>query len=181
MFLLLATFAACKKEKDDHDNDHDHNEEELITTLQLHFHSLTGSEHKHFTFRDLDGNGGNPPVIDADTLTAGLVYEVSVEVLNESVSPTDSITAEILAEGVDHQFFFQPSGAGVTISYTDADSNGNPIGLGTEWAAGVAGSGSIMVTLRHQPNKAAPGVSSGQIANAGGETDIEVTFPLVIE
>ena len=43
------------------------------------------------------------------------------------------------------------------------------------------GSGTITVTLRHEPNKDAAGVSSGDIANAGGETDIEVTFNVEIQ
>jgi len=37
------------------------------------------------------------------------------------------------------------------------------------------------VTLRHQPDKGAIGVSDGDITNAGGETDIEVLFDVIIE
>jgi hypothetical protein len=39
----------------------------------------------------------------------------------------------------------------------------------------------VVVTLRHEPDKGAAGVSGGDITNAGGDTDIEVTFPVVIE
>ena len=35
--------------------------------------------------------------------------------------------------------------------------------------------------LRHEPDKSAAGVSSGDITNAGGETDIEVSFNVIIE
>ena len=38
-------------------------------------------------------------------------------------------------------------------------------------------SATMTVILRHEPNKAGAGVSDGDITNAGGETDIEVTFP----
>ena len=38
-------------------------------------------------------------------------------------------------------------------------------------------SASMTVILRHEPDKAGAGVSDGDITNAGGETDIEVTFP----
>jgi hypothetical protein len=31
------------------------------------------------------------------------------------------------------------------------------------------------------PNKSATGVASGNIANAGGSTDAEVTFPITIQ
>ena len=49
------------------------------------------------------------------------------------------------------------------------------------WTVGAASNGTVVVTLRHQPDKTASGVSSGDITYAGGETDIEVSFPLVIE
>ncbi|MBK7753909.1 MAG: hypothetical protein IPI41_15275 [Flavobacteriales bacterium] len=87
----------------------------------------------------------------------------------------------MLEEGVDHQFFFQPAGANITFAYSDADANGNPIGLQTTMASGTASVGSLKVTLRHEPDKTAAGVASGDITNAAGETDIEVTFPVVIE
>ncbi|MEZ7887763.1 MAG: type 1 periplasmic binding fold superfamily protein, partial [Flavobacteriales bacterium] len=61
------------------------------------------------------------------------------------------------------------------------DEEGNPIGLSTVLTTGEMGSGTITVTLRHEPNKDAAGVSSGDIANAGGETDIEVTFNVEIQ
>jgi len=38
------------------------------------------------------------------------------------------------------------------------------------------GEGGLRITLRHEPNKTAAGVQNGDITNAGGETDIEVTF-----
>jgi len=157
------------------------NEEELITTLQLHIHSANDVEHKHFIFRDVDGAGGNAPVITADTLSHDSIYHVEVVVLNESASPAEDITAEINAESDVHQFFYQVSGANATVTYADADANGNPIGLETDWTIGAASNGTLVVTLRHQPDKTAAGVSSGDITNAGGETDIEVTFPFVVE
>jgi hypothetical protein len=39
----------------------------------------------------------------------------------------------------------------------------------------------IRVTLIHEPMKSAAGVSSGDITNAGGETDIEVGLPVVVQ
>lgn len=183
MALLAATaITGCKKDDDDPVAPAPApNEEEVITTLRLHFHSANDVEHFHFEFTDLDGDGGNAPVIEADTLSADSLYTVTVEVLNESESPAEDITAEILAEDEDHQFFFQVSGANATVAYNDADANGNPVGLATTWTIGAASNGSVIVTLRHEPDKGATGVSSGDITNAGGETDIEVTFPLVIE
>ncbi|MBK7553681.1 MAG: type 1 periplasmic binding fold superfamily protein [Flavobacteriales bacterium] len=185
-YMTIALFAAaaitgCKKEEDAVDTPPVLNEEELITTLRLHFHSANDVEHFHFDFTDLDGDGGNAPVIEADTLSADSIYTVEIEVLDESGTVAEDITAEILAEDEDHQFFFQVSGANATVTYSDADSNGNPIGLNTTWTIGALGNGSVIVTLIHEPAKDAAGVSGGDITNAGGETDIEVTFPVVVE
>ena len=157
------------------------NEEELITTFTLHFHSVGGVEHKHFGFTDLDGDGGDPPVIEADTLSVDSIYAVEIDMLNQSTTPTVDITAEIESEGTAHQFFFQPAGANALVDYSDADANGLPIGLESIWTIGSAGNGTMTVTLRHGPDKTASGVSTGDITNAGGETDIEVIFPLAIE
>jgi hypothetical protein len=101
--------------------------------------------------------------------------------LNETVTPPENITEEVEEEGEEHQFFFQVSTAELDITYDDQDANGLPIGIDTNAITAGAGTGSLIITLRHEPNKTADGVSDGQIANAGGETDIEVTFEVVIE
>lgn len=186
MILALLTLAlvavGCKKDKDDPVVPAAPvNEEELITTLRLHFHSANNVEHKQFSFVDVDGDGGAAPVITADALSADSVYTVEIEVLNESVDPADDITVEIEEEGAEHQFFFRANGVNATIVYSDADANGRPIGLRSNWTIGAAVSGTLTVTLRHEPDKTAAGVSGGDITNAGGETDIEVEFPLVVQ
>ncbi len=157
------------------------NQEELITTLKLTFTTVGGGS-KVLQYRDLDGIGGNAPVIISDTLTANTNYSVSVEVLNESVNPADSINAEIRAEDEDHQFFFQPAaGLNLSFSYADTDDDGYPVGLSSTAQAGVASNGQLTVTLRHEPDKHASGVENGDITNAGGETDAEVVFDVVIQ
>ena len=112
---------------------------------------------------------------------SGAPPEVEIHVLNESASPTVDISAEILQEGTAHQFFFQVSGVVTNVAYDDADANGLPIGLETIWTAGAPGPGQMLITLRHGLDKNGAGVSGGDITNAGGETDISITLPLVIE
>lgn len=41
--------------------------------------------------------------------------------------------------------------------------------------------GDLKIVLLHEPNKDAEGVSAGDITNAGGDTDVEVTFALGLE
>ncbi len=174
--FFSSLFNSCKKD------DHDHDEEELITTLIMTFTPQAGGSPVIFTFRDLDGDGGNPPEITTAPLSEGTVYTATIQVLNEAEAPTEDITQEILDEANEHQFFFQiSSGLNLTFSYTDADANGKPIGLQTTCTTGAASSGTLKVTLRHNPNKNAAGVADGNIANAGGDTDIEVTFDVTVQ
>lgn len=157
------------------------NEEELITTLRYTLTPSGGGQEIVFSFRDIDGDGGAAPVIQVDTLSNLSIYAGEIELLNESISPAENITAEIEDEKVDHQFFYMVTGNNSTITYTDLDTFGFPVGLKTSLFSGPAGQGTLTIVLRHRPDKIAAGVSDGNIMNAGGDTDIEVSFPLIIQ
>ena len=157
------------------------NEEELITTLIYTLTPEAGGAPVVLSFQDLDGDGAITPIITGGTLAANTSYNGSLQLLNESVNPAEDITVEVQEEAEDHQFFFQNNISGLSIAYTDEDENGHPIGLSSKISTTGSGSGTITVTLRHEPIKTAPGVSSGDITNAGGETDIEVAFDVVVQ
>lgn len=157
------------------------NEEEVITTLNYVLAPSDGGAAITLSFRDLDGDGGNAPVITGGTLATNKTYVGTLQLLNETETPAGNINEEIQEEKEDHQFFFQSTVPNIAVSYTDLDANGKPVGLLSTLVTGAAGSGNIKVTLRHEPNKTATGVSNGDITNAGGETDIEVTFPVNVQ
>ncbi|CAN5126267.1 hypothetical protein BH09BAC1_BH09BAC1_13780 [soil metagenome] len=174
--IATASFASCKK--GDVENPHDINEEELITTVTLAFtDSANTANVLHFTFSDPDGAGGNGPTqFDTIKLQANTTYYVAITLLDESGTEVDTISNEVLEEGIDHQFFFHVTGASATITYTDSDDNGNPIGLQSKWVVGSIGTGTAQVILKHQPDVKAPAPGNETL----GETDVEVDFPLVI-
>ena len=120
-------------------------------------------------------------VSQVGTLAANTEYTGQLQFLNESEAPSEDITEEIAEEDEDHQVFFEIGISDVTISYNDMDSMGNPIGLSTTVNTGNAGNGNLKITLRHEPVKDASGVSDGNIANAGGETDIEVEIDVNVQ
>lgn len=156
------------------------NEEEVITTVTTTL--VGGGQIITLTSRDLDGDGPNAPVVTVSgNLTAGITYTGSTTFLNELVNPAEDITEEVEEEGVDHQVFYQlPSSVG-TVTYTDTDANGKPIGLNFTLVAGTSGTtGTLTVTLRHLPNKSATGVAAGDITNAGGNTDAAVSFSIAV-
>lgn len=187
--LVIPTLAACSDE-----DDHDHgNEGEVITTVSLSFTPTGGGAPIVAAFRDIDGDGGNAPVIDAIALPAG-DYTTSVTLLNELEMPAGDITVEVRDEGDQHQVFFtgtavngpasnQPL-APLTHAYADMDVNGLPIGL-VHTVTAAPGTGTLTVTLRHMPpinNEAvktatsATTVKDSGFAAIGGENDVSVNF-----
>jgi hypothetical protein len=136
-----------------------------------------------FTCEDLDGqDGGNAPVITGATLTPHPSSSVFIELFNETETPAETIGDEVAEEADEHQFFFQVSGGlNLSFAYSDTDSDGNPIGIETLMTTGDPSSGTLRVTLRHEPDKNAENVSAGDITNAGGSTDVEADFDVRIE
>ena len=176
---LVAVIALTSCEKDDPEVP---NEEELITTVTYGLTPIGGGSIVQFEFRDLDGDGGNAPVVTEGVLLANTTYVGVLSFLDESGSETEDITVEVAEEADEHQVFYTITGGlNGTVSYSDADINGDPIGLLTSFATGDAGTGMLTVSLRHEPTKDAAGVSDGDITNAGGETDIEVTFDVTVQ
>ena len=173
--ITVVSLNSCSK-----DDNKAVNEEEVITTVTT---TLTGGGQTiTLRSRDLDGDGPNAPVVTVSgPLMAGTNYVGAVTFLNEIANPVSNITTEVLAEGVDHQLFFQAPSALGTFAYSDTDGNGKPIGLQFTLATGMATTGNLLVTLRHEPNKSAAGVAGGDITNAAGATDAAVTYPIVIQ
>lgn len=177
MLMMAAFISSC-----DNDDPEPVNEEELITTVNLTFtNTANSSDVVTASFQDLDGEGGNAPSIDDITLSANTTYSVAIEFLNEQENPIEDITEEVAEEDDEHQVFFVASGANFTYAYNDADGNGNPLGLNGRATTGAAGSGTLQVLLLHEPNKTASGVTNGDPSNAGGESDVDITFSLNIQ
>ncbi|WP_299121720.1 type 1 periplasmic binding fold superfamily protein [uncultured Tenacibaculum sp.] len=160
------------------------NEEEVITTMKIVLTPNGGGNAVTIQSRDLDGDGPNPPVITPSpiSLAANTTYSAVITLLNETENPAGNVTDEVAKEADEHQFFYSASGIAGTFTYAGAnDSNGNPVGIQFTVATGAAGNGTYTVTLRHEPNKSATGVKGGDITNAGGSTDIEVSFPIILQ
>lgn len=174
---LFATILLSSCSSDDDPTTEVENQEEVITNFTV----------------TLDG-GGDPIVLEAidedgdevideiigGTLQANTTYLGSITITNEIED--ENITEEIEEEDDEHQFFFTPVGdLDVTVSYTDEDGDGNPVGLSFSLITGGASTGDLTIQLLHQPNKTAEGVSGGDSANAGGETDFTANFPITVE
>jgi hypothetical protein len=177
------------------------NEEELITTFKLQLtDSATGQSTSYF-FKDPDGDGGAAPFYgpaaggQTDSviqLLANKVYLAEVVLLDESKTPVNSISDEVLRESKDHLLFYNPQtstvlvnhpayriempGSKLQIGYEDRD-NGNPVralGLRTKWRTSLTGKFPLTIILRHQPD-----IKDGSYAP--GDSDLSVNFTYRIQ
>ena len=181
VFLLAIaaslTFTACNN---DDDNTPDPvNEEEVITTATLVLTPQGGGTPVTLQTRDIDGDGPGAPVITVSgDLMPNTTYVGAIVFLNETEDPAENVTLEVAEEDDEHQVFYIPGGGlNVTVTYQDADGDGNPLGLAITAETGDASTGTLNVVLRHEPNKP----NDGTLGDAGGETDIEVTFDVTIQ
>jgi len=179
-FLATAIFAtvlfvSCSN---DDDTPEPVNEEELITTMTVTLTPDGGGTPIILQTRDLDGDGPNAPVITVSgDLTAGVTYNGSIVLLNETVNPPENITDEVEDEAEEHQFFYTTGGGlDVTTGYSNFDSDGNPLGTEFILTAVTASTGNLTFTLRHEPSKPNTG-----LGDAGGETDFAATYNVTVQ
>lgn len=170
--VLTLTFTACDSTEP---SDEGPGEEEFITRVVV---TLTGGGQTiTANATDPDGDGANFQ-IDTINLTAGVTYTGSVE-LADDINNED-ITEEIEEEDDEHQFFYTAGGgiAGrVTVTVTDQDGNGLPVGLSFTLAVsdGDGASGTLNVVLSHFDDEPKNGTDRSD------ETDVDVTFPVQIQ
>ena len=181
-FLTLALaasliFTSCN---DDDDIPDDVNEEELITTVTVTLVPNGGGTTVTLVATDLDGaEGPNPPIYDVSgPLSLATSYMGSIEFLNETENPAEDITEEVEGEGDEHQVFYIPNDSlDVDVTYDGQDENGYPVGLEYTLTSGTASTGTLNVVLRHEPNKP----NNGTLSDAGGSTDVDVTFNIEVQ
>ena len=184
--LLAFGFASCESEDPEKENDG-----EVITDVTLNFQELNASNAlvgSVLSFKASDPQGievGKTPTVQSITLTKGKKYQMTIEVKN-SIENED-ITKEILEEAAAHQFFFLGQvfdSSFLSIQY--ADAGGIALGLKTTVTVSPStgtNNSSMRVVLRHDLNKNFPGATSPTFANfaqAGGETDLDLTFPVIL-
>lgn len=198
LFTGATLLTSCSS---DDDNPDPVNEEELITRVEVtlaadgeedvileysdegglgHDHDHEGEETAGEDEHDHEGEGTASAPLKPNT-----TYTGSITLWNESVSPVENVTDEIENEADEHQFFYQAvNGLDITnIGYADAESDyiadgpeDLPVGLEFTITTGAVGHGDLRVVLRHQPMKPNTGLE-----DAGGETDMDISFHVHIE
>ncbi|MBP9151377.1 MAG: hypothetical protein KBF73_03760 [Flavobacteriales bacterium] len=181
--LLLASatillFASCE---DDHLDAY----EKPITSM---FYVLTPDSGQKviLSFIDNDGVGGQPALVNTATIKANTTYrgELIIGMLNPMASPRlehfiDSTS--VASEPELHQVFFTPTNRlDISVTYTDTDANGNPIGMQTVLQTGQISEGELQIAVIHSPDKLGRNVQNGDRTYAKGTIDAEAIFTLKI-
>ena len=158
------------------------NEPEQITKVTLTFND--GTNTVTGTYLDPDGAGPESGSLTPATiqLNANTAYTLTIAFTNSLVTPEEDITEEVEEEGAEHQIFYSYTNGIFTDTnnawYNDTDSNGNPIGISTNWNTGTTASttGNFTVTLKHQPD-----IKSASSTVNDGETDFEQIFSIELQ
>ncbi len=165
VFLL---FTNCKKEAPE-----EINEEEVINRVTL---SVTASDNSTTAYTWNEGS-----TIPTISLAANASYSVSVSFYDASdVSEIEDITEEVIEEADEHFVFYEIASANLVIASASADvrdSNGVSINLITDWTTTEASSGQVRLFLIHEPNDKAASTR----AAIGGASDLELSFPVIIQ
>jgi hypothetical protein len=183
------------------------NESEVITTVRLTLTPPGGGEPVVAAFTDPDGDGGMSGASDPIVLALGTTYDLDVAFLDELQDPAEDITREVQEEAEEHQVFVTGAAVegpgtvadptapvlhayGDTESQYGADAVGDdlPVGLAGTITARVAGTGTLVITLRHLPELNGQPQKTADLAEriaAGeplpGDVDAAVEFELTVQ
>ncbi|HMU47607.1 MAG TPA: hypothetical protein PKC72_14640 [Chitinophagaceae bacterium] len=176
ILAVSSLLTACKKDSEEE------NDNEVITTMKLTFVPVGGGSTLTYQFRDADGPGGAAPTQDEIVLAPSTSYNVTVQLLNETVTPPEDATLEVQSEAEAHRFYYQPSGgSNITVSGLNNDPNGVPLGITSTWTTGAAANSSIIITLRHYGGNPPGKAAADPVDSPKSSTDIEVTFNTKIQ
>ncbi|MEB2780534.1 hypothetical protein U3A58_09020 [Algoriphagus sp. C2-6-M1] len=187
--IVSLTFSSCKSEDPVPENDG-----ELITDVTLTFQELDeyripiGSP---FSFKASDSQGidfGGSLLIEDVVLAKGKMYSMEIELYNAILN--EDITVEVREEADKHQFYFLGTAFSMSrfASYFYNDLyNGRHLGL--EGVLSIdenpsSTNANLQIILRHDLNKDFIGADNPNFVDyplAGGETDLLINFPVIVE
>lgn len=174
LLVAAALLWGCKREKKDADSDLGHGG---ITTVEILL--VKGNDTLRGRYKDPDGPGGRPPIIDTLRAVGNTTYDYVIRLFNESGNPVQELTSTIFEQQKNTHLLFilpEPDTTFAKVTPTDADDLGRPIGgRGIyEQRQGGGQSGSLHFILRHYLNPA-----DKNLGLERGSTDLDVRLPVV--
>ncbi len=152
--------------------------DENFTTLIYSLTPQNGGPQVVLTWRDLDGEGGEPPLILGGKLSAHTTYNGSIALLDETQTPARNLTSLLrLNERGHHLFFFQDGLNGLRLMNTTIDAGG----YRNQLVTAAATSGKITIVVGYLPQRTVQALVPTDVSNAGGYIEIEATFNIRVE
>lgn len=175
LILVMSMLSACS----DDDNPEEVLEEEFITDVQLTFtNNADPNDTVILTSNAPDGQDGASTENRIGSFTAGATYSLSLSVLNAQETPADDVlNDDIIPEADEHFFTFAVNGLDISMSRDASDidaANGTKLGVNTTWVANTVSTGSLEITLVHEPVGASDSNPFGSVT--GGEEDFNITW-----
>lgn len=182
--ITILAFSSCKK--DDPKKPVETNPQEVLTTVLLTGYNIDDSLNAKYQFNykweDLDGDGGNSPIVDTLVLDTGIEYRCQVLILDKTKTPFDTISVEIEKEKDEHQFFYTPSTNLIgkfNTEILDFDNNNPKLPVGLKFNLLTKSNqtynlpliGSLNIVLSHYD-----GVPKS--TSKSDESDIDINFPV---
>ncbi len=178
--LASLVFASCSDDPTAPPVDNEHAPPTTITVelVALDAAGNPTTQKTTATVRDTTVVKGKARVEGLLQLDAGVQYRGSITLYDESKSPAENVTSEIVQEKDGHIFLFAPGGgldtSRILITDKDKDSKGFDVGLTflLQATAGPSATGTINVQLRHY--------DSGNKNDTVYDTDINSNVPVQI-
>lgn len=172
---LLLIISSCSKLDEEAEDNHN----EVVTTVELHFKQISNGAETVFKWEDLDGDGGNNPVIENITLLSNQSYNVELVLLDKTKTPVDTISLEVKEEDDEHRFYYIQNAGNITVSDYDKDVNGVDVGLHTQWTTSAAGNSIMNVVLRHYAEGGK--LQSDLVNDTKSSTDMDISFNVSVQ
>ncbi len=164
----------CKREKKDADADLGHG---AVTTIEIRL--VQGRDTLLGRYKDPDGPGGRPPVIDTLRPRAGRSYNYVIHLYNESGNPIEDLTAFIFEQQKNTHYLFilpEPDTTFAKVTPSDGDDFGRPVGGRGLYEQRMGARGSLHFILRHYLSPA-----DKSFGLERGSTDIDVRLPVITQ
>ena len=185
--LTILAISSCSKE--DPKKPIITNPQEVLTTILIKGYNQNDSLNTNYQFNykweDLDGDGGNLPIIDTLNLDSGIIYKCEIIILDKTKTPFDTVSNAIEEEKNAHQFFFAPSAnlnGKIKTEILDFDTNIPSLPVGLSFNLNTKSNesfttpifGSLNMVLSHYD-----GVP--KTIEKSSESDIDINFPLKLK
>ena len=169
--VLFSQMTGCEDPVTDESNDIQ------ITTLIYHLVPRGTRDTVSLEFQDLDGEGGDDPIVRNRKIDTNTEYFGYIELLDENHPNPEKPHERVDNNRSNYQFFYELSDtSNHDISFLDSDPTGYPVGLTTRFVSGSGNTERLNIRLYESLDKSAAGPDFSDTTNVGGKRVFKAEF-----